>query len=147
MTVPAAKVRSLCTGAEVALVRASRKPELEQLSQAAAKRLALRARKLFDKWQDLSRGQSRARARQLGAGAVDENTALKAQIFRDALTSFETKLAKCEASLASGAKKPRPKTKTDRAVEHRASRAAIRKGMTAVEDLLKSNKRKKKKSH
>ena len=107
------------------------------------KRLALRARKLFDKWQDLSRGQSRARARQVGAAPWTENTVLKAQIFRDALTSFEAKLAKCEASLASGAKNSRPKTKTDRAVEHRASRAAIRKGMTAVEDVLNSRKRKK----
>jgi hypothetical protein len=107
MAIPASKIRSLCTGSEVALVRASRKPELEQLSHAAVKRLALRARKLFDKWQDLSRSQSRARARQVGAGSVDENTVLKAQIFRDALTSFETKLAKCEASLASGAKNPR----------------------------------------
>jgi hypothetical protein len=126
MSIPAAKIRAVCTSSEVVLVRASRKPELEKLDHATVKRLAQRARTLFDKWQDLSRGQSRTQARRTGAGSADANTLLKAQIFRDALTSFETKLAKCEAALESAAKKP--------------------KGMTAVEDLLNSKKPAKRKS-
>jgi len=142
MTIPAAKVRTLCTPAEVAIVRASRKPELEQLSQAEVKRMAVRARKLVDKWKDLGRSQSRTVTRKVGAGAVEANTAIKAEIFRDALSNFEAKLAKFEGKVG-GKTKPKTKPKKVRAVDHRASRAAVRKGMSAVEDLLNISKRKK----
>ncbi len=145
MTVSAAKVRSLCTTSETALVRASRKPELEQLSPAVLRRNAQLARKLFDKWQDLGRSQSRATGRKTGAGAVDPNTAVKAEIFRDALNSFETRLAKADESASPAAKKPKSKTKRMRSAEHRSTRAAVRKGLTAVEDSLALEQRKKKK--
>ena len=79
MTIPASKVRSCCTSSETALVRASRKGELEQLSHAALKRLAVRAGTLSDKWRDLGRGQSRVRRRKVGFGEIDANTKLKAQ--------------------------------------------------------------------
>jgi len=107
--------------------------------------MAVRARKLVDKWKDLGRGQSRARTRQVGAGAVEVNTAIKGEIFRDALKNFEVKLAKFEGKVGSPSGKPKPKTKPKkvRAVDHRASRAAVRKGMSAVEDLLNISKRKK----
>jgi hypothetical protein len=152
MPVPAAKVRSLCTQSETELVRASRKPELAELSPAEVKRLALRARKLFDKWQGLGRGQSRVRTRQVGLGTADANTELKVQIFRDALTSFEARLAELDGpthspAQKSPAKKPAGKPKAVRAVKHRAARAAVRKALTAVEDSLKRDGIKKKKSH
>jgi hypothetical protein len=138
MTIPASRVKSLCTDSEAALVRASRKGELEQLSHAQVKQLAVRARKLTNKWRDLKRSQSRTRSRQVGFGDVDSNTKLKKQIFREALTSFEARLVKLETSGTHAAEKSRPTTKKARSAEHRATRAAIRKGMTAVQDLVNS---------
>lgn len=144
MTISAAKVRLVCTSSEADLVRASRKPALAELSYAEVKRLAARARKLSVKWQDLGQGQARARSRQAGLGTVDSNTALKAEIFREALTSLEARLAKLEAAADTATKKKaKPTTKRDRNVEHRATRSAVRKGMTAVEDLLNTRKKKK----
>jgi hypothetical protein len=145
MPVPAAKIKAICTESELALVRASRKPELEELTQAAVKRLAVRARKSFDKWQDLSRGQARTKTREVGAGSTDPNTLLKVQIFRDALTNFETKLAKFAGSDGAGAKQAQPKAKRARAAEHRATRATVRKDLAKVEAVLNRQKPKKKK--
>jgi hypothetical protein len=142
MTVPASKVRSCCTRSEVALVRASRKGQLEQLSHAELKRHAIRARALFDKWRDVGRGQSRARSRKVGFGELDPNTGLKKQIFREALESFEAQLSKLDASTAPAGKSTKPKMKKERTAEHRATRAAIRKGMTAVEDLVNTRSKK-----
>ncbi len=161
MPVPAAKVKSLCSPSETELVRASRKPELAELTPAEVKRLAVLRRKLFDKWQGLGRGQARARTRQVGLGTADANTELKVQIFREALTSFEARLAQLDGSTHSPAKKPpakKPaakkhsakkhsaKPKAARAVEHRAARASVRKALSAVEDSLKRDGIKKKKS-
>lgn len=137
MAIPAAKVKSLCTESEAALVRASRKGELELLSHAEVKELAARARKLVGKWRDLKRGQSRTRSREAGFGAADANTQLKKQIFRDALDSLEARLEQLAGKPAAMAAKPAPKqTKKHRAAEHRATRAAVRKGMVAVQDLV-----------
>ena len=144
MVVPASKVRTLCSSSEVALVRASRKGGLEVIDQAQVKRYAVQARKLFDKYQDLGRSQSRTKSRQVGFGDAAANTQLKAQIFREALESFEARLAKLGPASASPAKKSKPKVTKDRAAEHRSDRAAVRKGMNAVESLLNTRKRKKK---
>jgi hypothetical protein len=138
MTVPAAKVKTLCTDSEAALVRASRKGELETLSHAKVKQLAARARKLTTKWRDLKRGQSRAHSSQVGFGKIEANTKLKGEIFRDALASFEARLASLGSSADHATDKPRAKTKKDRSAEHRATRAAIRKGMIAAQDLVNS---------
>jgi hypothetical protein len=133
MAIAASKVKSVCTPAEAALVRASRKPELHQLSAARLKQHAARARKLAAKWQGLAREQARSQSRQSGFGASDPNTSLKGVIFRDALASFEAQLAiVVQVPAAKAVKRP---TKKDRTAEHRARRAAIRKGMTAAEDL------------
>lgn len=144
MTISSAQVRALCTRSEVELVRASRKPELSQQSRAALNRLAARARKRLTKWQHLGRGQARLRGRQTGAGETDENTRRKTQIFRDALKSIELRLAELDASAPPAAKHAKPTTKRDRSAGHRATRSAVRKGMTAVEDSL--NRRTKKKA-
>jgi hypothetical protein len=144
MTVPASKVRSYCTSSEVALVRASRKGQLEQLSHAELKRLAVRARALFDKWRDLGRGQSRSRSRQVGFGDLDANTALKAQIFREAMESFEAQLERRSGGTAPITKAPKRKLKRHRSAEHRSNRASVRKSMTAVEDSLNAHGRRKK---
>lgn len=144
MTIPVATISSLCSSSEMAIVRASRKPEIELISKADLKRLAAWARKHFDKWNKLARGQARKRGRLTGSGDTPKNTKLKAQIFREAVERFEAKLATLEGS-AAAPRGTRSKTKKARAVEHRASRAAIRKGMAAAEDLLKSPARKKQK--
>lgn len=139
MAISASRIKAVCTSSEVALVRASRSPELQRLSAAEIKRLAVRARKLSDKWLGLGRGQSRDRRRQTGASTLDANTQLKAQIFREALDSFEAQLATLDSSSQStrGASVTRQRnTKKQRAVGHRSTRAAIRKGMNVVEDLL-----------
>ena len=74
------------------------------------------ARKLFDKWLILSRSQSRVRTRQIGLGTADANTVLKVQIFRDALTSFEARLAELDGPNAGPpAKQPTGKPKAARA--------------------------------
>jgi hypothetical protein len=141
MAIPASKVRAICTESEAALVRASRKPELELLSHAEVTRLVAQARKLFRKWRDLGRSQARARSEKVGFGEKAANTRLKVEIFEDTVKKLEARLAKLDASDAAG-KKARL-TKQDRSAEHRATRAAIRKGMTAAEDLVNEDKHKK----
>jgi hypothetical protein len=135
MTIPASKVRAVCTSSEIDLVRASRKGELEHLNTVQVKRLAVRARKLLEKWQDLGRDQSRVRSRKVGFGDSAANTRLKEEIFREALTSFEKRLPKAEAA-ALAAKKSKPKTKSARNAGHRSARAVIRAELSAAEHLL-----------
>ena len=143
MVVAAAKVRLLCTDAEAALVRSSRKPELEQLSKVEIKRLAVQARKLADKWRGLARGQSRDRRKATGSSELDKNTKLKAQIFRDAQDALEAELNK-PAAAPIAITKPIPPSSKQRTSEHRKVRAAVRKGMAAAEDLMNLKKQAKK---
>jgi LmbE family N-acetylglucosaminyl deacetylase len=143
MVISASRVKSICTSSETALVGASRKPELSQMSAVDIKRLAVRARKLSDKWSLLARGQSRRQRRNTGVSSVDANTVLKAQIFREALEAFEAQLRSLDRSSPPVAKTTRTPTKKQRSSEHRAKRAAIRKGMSAVEDLFNAQKRQK----
>ena len=125
---------------------ASRKGQLERLSHAELKRLAARAKKEYDKWHGLGRGQS-ARPQPSGwLWRVGRQHRAQAQVFREALESFEARLTTLDASSAHSAKKLKPKTKKDRTAEHRTVRAAVRKGMTAVEDLLNVERHKKKKA-
>jgi hypothetical protein len=135
MTVAASKVNSVCTAAEAALVRASRKPVLEKLTAAELKRNIARARKLFDKWQGQGRTQARTQVCREGTPDLESNTKLKAQIFREALDSFEARAAKLSVS-----GKPASKDKRSRAAEHRTRRAAVRKGMTATLDVVNSQR-------
>lgn len=148
MAVPASKIKQLCTTSEIALIRASRKGELDRLTHAEVKKLAVQARKLFDKWQGLGRGQARDRGRQEGFGEKDANTKLKVQLFREALDGFNAQLEKLAGAAAKNAtvKVAKPVTKKKRSAEHRATRAAVRKGMTAVEDLLNTKSAKSKKA-
>jgi hypothetical protein len=143
MVIPASQVRLLCVGPEIALVRASRKPEIEQLSKVELKRHAVRARKLLDKWRSLGRGQSRDQRKATGSSDTAKNTRVKKQIFRDALDAFEAQLAK-PATSTPKATKPIPPTSKERSSQHRATRAATRKGLTFTEDLLNAKVAKKK---
>ena len=151
MSVPAATVKSLCTSAEIELVRASRQPQLDELSPAEVKRLADRARKLHDKWRDVKRDQARSKSRVAGVGKPGDNTQLKAQIFREARESFESRLQKLaakESGAKSGSKtaaksapvakvsKMKAKTKAQRTVDHRNRRSAVREGLAVTKDIL-----------
>ena len=140
MSVPASKVKSLCTDSEVALVRASRTPQLDKHNAAELKPLAARARKLFDKWQGLSRKQTRTRNRQVGSANQDTSTQLKSLIFREALDAFEARLAKLNANAPATVRTSKPKTKKVRAAGHRQARAAVRTGMTAALDLTNAKR-------
>jgi hypothetical protein len=129
MIVTTSKVNSLCTSSEIALVKASRPPELNQLKHSELKRLALRARKLVDKAHDQGRSQARAKSRQMGSGSTAARTLLKTRVLSDALKSFEAWLARLDAPAAPAAAGPRPKTKKIRNAAHRATRAKIRKSL------------------
>ena len=131
MIVSASKVSTLCTSSELALVMASRQPELNRLTPAQLKSLSLRARKLFEKANDQGRSQARAKSRKLGAGSVAPRTLLKSQVFADALHSFEARRTKLEATPAGAGAGARPKTKKIRNASHRATRASVRKGLAS----------------
>jgi hypothetical protein len=125
MAIRMSEVKSLCTPNEVALVEASRKPRLEELSAGQLRQQAVRARKLADKWRDLSRSQSRARSQQVGVSKEESRSTRKEEIFTEALASFEARLAKVAPE---GAAKSTPgQPKQVRAQGHRASRAETRK--------------------
>jgi hypothetical protein len=128
MAISTAKISSLCNDSEILLVRASRPPELNQLSHAELKRLAGRARKLADKWLSQYRSQARARSRQTGSGTSASNTRLKAQVFSDAFRNMKERLAELDAPAAGGAKS-RSKTKRVRTAGHRKTRAKVRKAL------------------
>lgn len=121
MAIPLSKAKQVCTTSEFALVRASRKPDLNKLSPEQSKNLAGRARKAFDKWQDMERGQARA-------GSAGERTRLKTDLFREALDRFEEKAATSSGT----AKRAGAQSKKVRAVGHRKARAAVRKELAGA---------------
>lgn len=147
MKTPIGKVKSVCTDSELAVVRASRKPELGELSLAEAKRAAARARKLFDKWQGLHRGQSRDQRRRTGRGDLDNRTQLKAEIFAEALQELDARVEKLAAADAkkSASKSKKGPTKRSRATGHRAERAGVRLELKAEKSAIKAQSRDKSK--
>ena len=94
MSLPLDEVRSACTAAEYAILLASRSPSIEKLSLAELKKHSANARKLSDKWQKLSRGQSRTQSKATGSPNLDSRSYTKQQAFHEALGAFEAHLAK-----------------------------------------------------
>lgn len=139
MAVRLPTVRALCTEPELALVVASRKPELKLLKPAQVERLRERARKLVDKWKDLSREQVRKQSRKVGAVAEDTRSHQKAEIFAEALAAFDSRLAE----LQGGSKaKPKPKPaakKPARVAEHRSNRAEVRSALKDKKRVLNAS--------
>jgi hypothetical protein len=135
MTISETKLSALCNSSEIQVVRASRRPELNQLTHAELKRLAARARKLADKWHGQSRSQARKISRQVGSGLSSRNTSLKSQVFSEALHAIGARLAELETP-AQGRAKSRPKTRKIRNAGHRATRAKVRKGLARSSDNL-----------
>lgn len=147
MAIRMPQVKQLCTASEVELVEASRKPRLEQLILAEARRHAQRARKLFDKWQDQARRQARSRERQVGFGDADSRSHQKEQIFAEALASFEAHIAKLEraADKGRGKAKVAATPKKARTAGHRESRASVRADLSEAKAELNAKKAKPKK--
>lgn len=139
MAVSLAKFKEIATAAEIELVRASR--ALATLTTTEAKQLASRARKHYDKWLGLSRGQARERGKKVGFGEIKANTELKLQAFAEALEKFEAHLTKLGAT-PTAKKKVASKTKKTRNAGHRAARATIREELSTIKESLKEPARK-----
>lgn len=129
------EIRSMCTKAEYALISASRSPSIEKLSVVELKKNAANARKLSDKWQKLSRGQSRSESRKSGEPNLDSRSYAKQQAIHDALVAYEARLATAATttSVQAAAKKPTPKQRTASA---RVSRQAARTELQGVKKTL-----------
>ncbi|MFM8217123.1 MAG: hypothetical protein ACKN82_21110, partial [Pirellula sp.] len=129
------EIRLLCTKAEFALISASRSPAIEKLSVVELKKNAANARKLSDKWQKLSRGQSRSESRKTGEPNLDSKSYAKQQALHDALTAYEAQLvtASSTTTVTAAAKKLTPKQRTASA---RVSRQAARTELQGVKKTL-----------
>lgn len=120
------EIRSVCTASEYALVLASRSPAIEKLSVAELKKHASNARKLSDKWQKLSRGQSRTSSRATGSANLDSRSYEKQQVFHGALEAFQARLAVASATPTVEKATAKP-TATKRTAAARAVRQSTRK--------------------
>lgn len=129
------EIRLLCTKAEYALISASRSPAIEKLSVVELKKNAANARKLSDKWQKLSRGQSRSESRKTGEPNLDSKSYAKQQALHDALTAYEAQLvtASSATTVTAAPKKLTPKQRTASA---RVSRQAARTELQGVKKTL-----------
>ncbi|MFM7518734.1 MAG: hypothetical protein ACKO3V_17500 [Pirellula sp.] len=129
------EIRLLCTKAEFALISASRSPAIEKLSVVELKKNAANARKLSDKWQKLSRGQSRSESRNTGEPNLDSKSYAKQQALHDALVAYEAQLvtASSTTTVTAAAKKLTPKQRTASA---RVSRQAARTELQGVKKTL-----------
>jgi hypothetical protein len=143
MAVSLAKFKEIANSSETELVRDSRKPAINNLTATELKHKASRARKLYDKWLDLSRSQARARSEKIGFGENKANTQLKVDAFAEALQNFEAKLDK--EGIPKPTKKKVTKTKKTRNIGHRGKRSEVREELSAIQESLKEPTRKAKK--
>ena len=129
------EVRLLCTKAEYALVAESRPPAIEKLTATKLKTNTANARKLVDKWQKLSRGQSRDESRKTGEPDLASKTYTKHQVMHEALEAYQARLAVAAttASVEASAKKLTPRERTASA---RVSRQSARTELQGVKKTV-----------
>ena len=129
------EVRLLCTKAEYSLVAESRTPAIEQLTAMKLKTNTANARKLVDKWQKLSRGQSRDESRKTGEPDLASKTYTKHQVMHEALEAYQARLAvvATTASVEASAKKLTPRERTASA---RVSRQSARTELQGVKKTV-----------
>ena len=129
------EVRLLCTKAEYALVAESRTPAIEQLTAMKLKTNTANARKLVDKWQKLSRGQSRDESRKTGEPDLASKTYTKHQVMHEALEAYQARWAvvATTASVEASAKKLTPRERTASA---RVSRQSARTELQGVKKTV-----------
>jgi 1,4-alpha-glucan branching enzyme len=117
------------------LVAESRTPAIEQLTAMKLKTNTANARKLVDKWQKLSRGQSRDESRKTGEPDLASKTYTKHQVMHEALEAYQARLAvvATTASVEASAKKLTPRERTASA---RASRQSARTELQGVKKTV-----------
>jgi hypothetical protein len=142
-TINYAQARKICSPEELQIVEATRRNALAKLGTADLKKHVTLARRLRNKWRDLSDRQRRRTQSEQNARVTEDNerSQQKAELFGEVLTRLETQLA----SLAAAAKGPQPKkpaagkvTKQVRSSEHRSQRAEVRKKLEDKRVLLTS---------
>lgn len=134
-------VRLLCTKAEYSLVAESRTPAIEQLTAMKLKTNTANARKLVDKWQKLSRGQSRDESRKTGEPDLASKTYTKHQVMHEALEAYQARLAviATTASVEASAKKLTPRERTASArVSRQSARAELQGVKKTVNKVAKA---------
>ncbi|SFI06634.1 hypothetical protein [Planctomicrobium piriforme] len=132
-----AEARALCTKAELELYQASRGKLLTAQKPAQLLKSRERARQARDKWNDLAKTQRRALQKDKGARDVvkTERSAKKAQLFQEALDRIQARIDLLPAEdVKAAAATRKPTSKAKRTVEHRASRASVRKQLSDVRD-------------
>lgn len=146
------KARELCTAAELQLVRASRRPAVGKLGLDELKNRLDEARRLRDKWRDLSTRQRRETQRRTGSRVTDASarSGLKADLFQDSLDKFQQELDKKSAAAPTAATASKTTTgkvtKQKRAVGHRRKRAATRAELSERQEEMAVKRVKKKKA-
>lgn len=129
------EVRLLCTKAEYSLVAESRTPAIEQLTAMKLRTNTANARKLVDKWQKLSRGQSRDESRKTGEPDLASKTYTKHQVMHEALEAYQARLAVAAttATVEASAKKLTPRERTASA---RVARQSARTELQGVKKTV-----------
>lgn len=105
MTISKPAARKLATQAEWTLLETSYAPLLKEITAGRLKQKITRARKLQDKYRDLSRQQrgearGKRRAKSTRPAQGNDNTVNKQLLFSEALERFEVQLGKLEAKAA-----------------------------------------------
>ncbi|MCY2996613.1 MAG: hypothetical protein NT168_00780, partial [Planctomycetota bacterium] len=110
-------------------------PAIEQLTAMKLKTNTANARKLVDKWQKLSRGQSRDESRKTGEPDLASKTYTKHQVMHEALEAYQARLAivATTASVEASAKKLTPRERTASA---RVSRQSARTELQGVKKTV-----------
>lgn len=129
------EIRSICTTAEYGLISSSHSPAIEKLSTAELKKNVANARKLSDKWQKLSRGQSRSQSKKTGEPNLDSRSYAKQQAIHDALAAYEARLATASTVTTVEAAPKKPTTK-QRTATARVSRQSARTELQGVKKTL-----------
>jgi hypothetical protein len=144
MAISMVRAKALCSGAELALVKASTKQEIGTHTAARLKQKQTRARALRDKWRDQTKTQKRASQAKAAARGVagNKNSAEKAALFDEVLNRFTAQLEKAEADgKTPGPMGRRRSTRSARSRKHRASRAEVRSELAEAKRAIKSKKK------
>ena len=115
MAVSASRARTLCTASELNLVKWSSPRQIKSLTPAKLKDKIDRARKLRDKYRDLSkkqRGEARGKRKPTGRRPAqsNENTVEKAELFAEVLDRFQVAATKAGSTPAGSKKTSKKKT-------------------------------------
>ncbi len=134
-----ADAKRMCTKAELGVVMESRPDAIEQLSADQLKKNVASARRLRDKWRDLSTEQRRETQQAQNARVTDKNarSGEKAALFAHVLKRYEDQLKQVEAAGATGGTKlAKPAKKKVRTAGHRIKRAVVRDELKSVRSEL-----------